>query len=451
MAPRRSSLPRVPAEQALRILARNAKLSSNRPVMLPVSFRGKGGAVGPRDEYTHWIHWYPAKMLHHIPREILRAVDVRPGGTILDPFCGSGTVLLESALLGYEAFGVDTCPLARLITEVKTTRLKPSSLEQKAENIVRRARRYRSRPDLDHDLIFWFKPEVMTMLHRLVRSISEEDNPRHRKFFLVCLSSIVRRVSLADPSIPPPVKLNPKRADRATARYRRALRAAEEMSGDRVRGLYCDAMLKNIARLAQLSNVHPFGQVRVLGDDFEAASTGLPDQSVDLIISSPPYCGAQKYVRSLRLEMIWLGLDRQQLAVADKRTLGTERVQMSRRGTIRATGFHSSDALVNKIEARNPTRAYMLAAYVQYLNKLAKETRRILRNDGALFYTFGTGHIAGIPVDLAKLWIEVAEVNGLDTLAVFVDTIPSRGLITKRHSTAGTINDERIVWMRRKQ
>src|SRR5947208_2086524 len=76
---------------------------------------------------THLIHPYPAKLLAHIPFFFLAQTELSEDGeTVADPFCGSGTVLLESVLAGRSAFGADANPLARLIATVKTTKYDPT-------------------------------------------------------------------------------------------------------------------------------------------------------------------------------------------------------------------------------------------------------------------------------------------------------------------------------------
>ena len=84
--------------------------SKGIPATMSARFRGSQGEVGRRDFATHWIHWYPAKMFHRIPAEIL-ASSTAERLTVLDPFCGSGTVLLEAALRGHSAIGIDVNPL----------------------------------------------------------------------------------------------------------------------------------------------------------------------------------------------------------------------------------------------------------------------------------------------------------------------------------------------------
>src|SRR5580704_13919107 len=82
------------------------------PKTINVVFRSENGAVGKRDHLTHWIHSYPAKMFHRIPQVILSRLPLKPTLRILDPFCGSGTVLLEAISRGHSAIGIDVNPLA---------------------------------------------------------------------------------------------------------------------------------------------------------------------------------------------------------------------------------------------------------------------------------------------------------------------------------------------------
>ena len=122
--------------------------SEENPANINIRFRGSQGEVGRRDFATHWIHWYPAKMFHRIPAEILTSL-TSEGLTVLDPFCGSGTVLLEAALRGHSAIGIDVNPLARLISRVKTTRLDVDSLSHRADQMLSRARASRGNQRVD--------------------------------------------------------------------------------------------------------------------------------------------------------------------------------------------------------------------------------------------------------------------------------------------------------------
>jgi tRNA G10 N-methylase Trm11 len=57
---------------------------------------------------THGIHPYPAKFIPQIPRALIAALHPRDGTAVMDPFCGSGTTLVEAAAEGLPAIG-STC------------------------------------------------------------------------------------------------------------------------------------------------------------------------------------------------------------------------------------------------------------------------------------------------------------------------------------------------------
>ena len=415
---------------------------------LHVAFRYPNGTVGSRDFLTHWLHPYPAKMFHRIPRQILSALDQTKHTVVLDPYCGSGTVLIEAALRGHRAVGVDVNPLARLLAEVKSTPLPPKSLQRSAERLLNRAFQSNASPPRDPFLDFWFKASVQMAIGRLRAAIENVRDLRYRRFFLVTLSSIIRRCSLADPSIAPPVRLSDRRSSKANARYRRDLARARGMTAGTVFLRFESALEKNIDRVNQLNHCTDFGRVRVLSSPAHAARTGLRRNSVDVILTSPPYCGAQKYVRSLRLELYWLGFAKDQIAAVDRETLGTERVSLRATLPQLLTGFDVHDRLIRKVWSANRTRAIMLSAYVKYLNDFAAEAHRLLRPGGCAFVTFGTSRIGGIDVDMARIFRQLATTRGLDYVTTLVDSIPSRGLMTRRHRTSSMIADEQVVWLK---
>ena len=69
-------------------------------------------------EYTHCFHTYPAMMIPQIARKLLNQHGVE-GGWLLDPYCGTGTSLVEASLFGMHSVGCDINPLVRLIATAK--------------------------------------------------------------------------------------------------------------------------------------------------------------------------------------------------------------------------------------------------------------------------------------------------------------------------------------------
>ncbi|RLE79482.1 MAG: hypothetical protein DRJ51_07695 [Thermoprotei archaeon] len=115
---------------------------------------------------THGLHPYPARMIPQIARRLIERYSERKD-VILDPFCGSGGVLVESMLLGRNSIGIDINPLALIIAKAKTTPLEPSELErlwlelrEAIEEDVRGLRFDRLEVEVPKipNLEYWFKP-----------------------------------------------------------------------------------------------------------------------------------------------------------------------------------------------------------------------------------------------------------------------------------------------------
>src|SRR3989338_3318437 len=79
--------------------------------------------------YTHGFHGYPAMFIPQLARRLILNCS-QTQDTICDIFCGSGTALVESRLLGRNAYGIELNPLAVLIAKVKTTPINPEKLQK---------------------------------------------------------------------------------------------------------------------------------------------------------------------------------------------------------------------------------------------------------------------------------------------------------------------------------
>ena len=415
-----------------------------------VSFRGHEGAIGRRDFATHWLHWYPAKMFQRIPSVFLDTLPLPKQSTILDPFCGSGTVLLEANLRGYDAIGIDINPLARLISQAKTTPVDPCDLKRGLAYLLTRAKRSRSMPPAQQTLDDWIPRPARIGLHRLGIAVSEIPESESRAFFLITLTSIVRSVSLADPAIPPLVRLREERAETAGSKYQQALQRSQSIKTSSVYSAFLAAATANIKRMSELyPQRRRLGCTRISADGSDAAHTNLDSESVGAIITSPPYCGSQKYVRSMKLELILSGSSQDEIKQLDRQMLGTEAV--SGRAVPLSdmlSGDLYIDQIVRTIHALNPVRARMASEYSNYISSFAEECRRILRPGGELLVTLGRSTLAGIPFPADQILRRAGEAAGLEYIATLVDRIRSRGLLTQRHRTAGRIDHEYIVWMR---
>src|SRR5438034_402265 len=96
------------------------------PTATEIKFEFDGQDTG---YFTHAIHPYPAKFPPQLPKAILENFASK-GQTVLDPFCGSGTTLVEAKISGVDAIGVDVNGLSVLLSKVKATPLLPLQSEK---------------------------------------------------------------------------------------------------------------------------------------------------------------------------------------------------------------------------------------------------------------------------------------------------------------------------------
>lgn len=407
---------------------------------IQINFRDVCSAIRERDNYTHPIHTYPAKLIRHIPYFFIsNAIYSKKGDTILDPFCGSGTVLVEAKLNGRNSYGVDINPLSRLLTKVKMTPLDCLLLTKEKENLLNKIKYCKSKesPPNFHNCDFWFTKKVQRELSIIKMCIECVNDPDFRDFFYICFSSIIRKVSNADPHISPPVKSKEMRKLIANGRSINVLQ------------YFKDEIDVNIVRLSKFtSDCDRYSFAKLIGDD--ARNIELRDESVDLVITSPPYINAQKYCRSLKLELYWLGLvNRKELLNLDKKLIGTERAYFKEYNSLHLVGIEQADDVIELIYNTDPKRAFIVYKYFADMKKSIHETYRVLKNESYCVLVIGNNTVRSVSVPCHQIFIEIAKKQGFNVNLVLVDEIKSRGLMTKRNKTANLINNEWILVFRK--
>ena len=441
---------------ALRLLVRRYQ-DQKRPIS--VNFRRILPALNSPDRLTHLIHPYPAKLLVHIPVFFL-ANDLlsKRGDLVLDPFCGSGTVLLEAQMARRRAYGVDANPLARLIARVKTTPLDCGSLEQTLNNVLKRIPDEPSGKTADVvNLDHWFFPHVVRQLQCLRPTIERVRRVAIRDFLLVCFSACVRKVSLADPRLSVPVRLrmgqypqNHPLREKSDAHLRKLRRV-------RVTDVFARIARANIRRMERIEpHSSGMGAAEIVSSDarrlvYEYSLNGkcnklFADESVQLIITSPPYPGAQKYIRSCSLSLGWLGLcPTTDMREYKGRIIGREEFTKHECDEVPATKIVAADRALARIRKRNPVRAVIAATYLNEMREAMREMYRVLKQGGHIVLVAANNRIAGSEFRTVAYLTAIAEECGLSVTACLIDAIRSRGLMTKRNHTASVITRESVL------
>lgn len=415
-----------------------------------VNFRTLAPELNKTERYTHLIHTYPAKLLANIPYYFLKTKSLCPeNGIVLDPFCGAGTVLLEAALSGRSAFGADANPLAELITQVKTRYLPAEKLKRTLADILSMAKKIRKRVEHPNVVAIWYSESSMRQLSNLQCAVSRVDNKYQRFFFELCLSGVARKVSYADPSISVPVHWNPKRFDAIPKRMEEVRKKLDTLRAVNVYEKFESICNANIQRLTTLRGKIQKGlKLKVISND--ARQLGLPDNSVDLILTSPPYAGAQKYIRASWLNLYWLrrvGID----GIRDLKSqnIGREDYRQSEI-TKSFTGIERADRVLRILyEEGNTKRAFIAANYLNEMKSALCESFRVLKRGGFMVVVIGNNTVCQHEFDTQDYLTTYLEKLGMQLQFKLIDDIKSYGLMTKRNKTASTITSEWVLVLKK--
>lgn len=236
----------------------------------------------------HYIHPYPAKFIADIPRELINILGIKKGTAILDPFCGSGTTLVEANKKGIPVVGVDLNPIACLVSRVKTSRISTGFVKC-AEQCVEQAKikkicEVMEIKNVDH----WFKQDVQEGIQSLIEEIDSLDNDNEKEALKVCLSSIIVRVSNQD----------------SDTRY---AAVKKNVSKDDVYKLFLEAC-NNLAKIKETQLIND-SDVKIINKNVLNITKEDIGKEIGLVITSPPYPNAYEYWLYHKYRMWWLGYD----------------------------------------------------------------------------------------------------------------------------------------------
>jgi len=420
-----------------------------------VDFRKLVEWVRLGDQLTHQIHPYPAKLLPNIAHFFLRAsVLHNPVRSVLDPFCGSGTVALEASMAGFTPYVADANPLALLITKVKTTPYDSDELRIATKKIIARAARIRTAPEVPVvNPHLWYAPARKKELEILLRSVMEIDDESQRDFFRICFSVTARRLSLSDPAVSVPVRLKTRDTfgKKTNEKIQGRLDWLARVNPAAEFAKVCES---NIQRVQESNHIN--------GNRIAAVSVGvdarklyqptsnyahpLQNDSMPLIVTSPPYGSAQKYIRATSLSLNWLGLaEPGDLSALEWESIGREHVPLFRQI---GTSMHLPDQyeqLLEKVGARNPKRALITRHYLYEMRSALCEMARVTARGGHIVLVVGNNLVCGEPLRNDKYVTHVLQDLGLNLELSLIDHIKSRGLMTKRNKTASVISLESVL------
>lgn len=288
-----------------------------------------------------------------------------------------------------------------------------------------------------------------------MRAINETAEGPENDFFRVAFSVTARRLSLADPAISVPVRLVTKESFSKSQNERIRARFAWLKKVDSI-SEFERTSLANIERLEQCDaiNASRFAATEV-GIDARhllspqvlgSVSCPLDDNSVPLIVTSPPYGSAQKYIRASSLSLNWLGLTEPSgLSDREAQSIGREHLPRYRQTDCYYELPVEYTKLTDAIAKTNSVRANITRQYLHDMKMALLEMVRVTAPGGHIVVVVGNNMVCGRPLHNDAYIVHILKEAGLVLEVALIDQIKSRGLMRKRNKTAGVISKECIL------
>jgi DNA modification methylase len=352
----------------------------------------------------HNLHPYPAKYIPHIPAELI-SEHTNERHLVLDPFCGSGTTLVEAALRGRKSYGIDSNPIACLVSRAKTTPLGPEELaaaqrllEQVAS--VEPAHLSSFRGHIISRQEHWFQENMLAELDWLRSKCRSIRHPSLRNFLLCVFSSIIVSASNQDSETRYEAIQKNLQDGYALARFRRRL--AEAIAG-----------IKDYSSVERTHRNIPL----LLEGSADIALKNLPSSAVDLIVTSPPYPNSFDYYLYHKLRMAWLGFDYREVMEAE---IGSRYEHSSRKAPI--------------------------DRFIVRMQPVMTELARVLKPAKLAYFFVGDSVVAGEHIDMSEVYCSLGEEVGLKFLSEITYDMRavSRSFTTTREAAGGAHKHKKL-------
>jgi len=352
----------------------------------------------------------------------LTEYNIRKNGIVLDPFAGGGTTLVTANLLGINAIGIDVNPVATFVSRVKTNwNIDLVLFRKEANKIVTDfyyAQKYLKNVKLKSDFIDsmgfiesyqWLKPKTLNEVAFMKERIAELDDSQIKDLFKLAL--IEAAVESSNVSFCPgtsfyPFRKRPEFIDAFTHKIK--------------------IMIEDISVIQRINS--QFGKTTIYTEDCRKSSKFLAKNSVDFIISSPPYPNDLEYTRQTRLEMFLLdfvkNLNDVQKIKKNMVKGSTKLIFKESASAIYVEKFKSVQEVANNIARALDNKNWgwdysrMIKEYFGDMYLAMKEFRTILKPNAYALLVVGDQTYKNILIPVGKILMEIAKDLGYSSAGI---------------------------------
>ncbi len=333
---------------------------------------------------THDFHRYSSKFIPQIAKNLIEIFS-KPGELILDVFLGSGTTCVEAELSGRKSIGIDLNPLSYLISKVKTTPIKDKYLSRKINDylikirkkitIAREKKKIASNIPVFPYIEKWFQSQVLNELCVIKDEINKIKDKNIKLFFVCGFSAILRGVSNAHSGYGNLMINKEKRQIKNTFENfeRQILNMSEGMKE------FNEKVSSSLAKI------------------FWADARKIPfikNNSVDLIVTHPPYISAVPYAEYQKLSLNWL---KECFASVFKDS---------------CVSYLSPRILDKEMIGGQRSKTNVIERFRDSMELVFKEMYRVTKRGGFCCIIIGHPTVRGKKIELSDDFINVAKKNG---------------------------------------
>lgn len=352
----------------------------------------------------------------------------RPGATVLDPMCGSGTVVRLATKSKRVAIGVDHDPLAVMITRAACHGGWAKNLAQRADEIVERAWRLggqlpdwiKKDPETAEFVSYWFAQEQAADLSRLARVLAKA--PPSADPLRVAFSRMIvtkeRGASLA----------------RDTS-HSRPHRVADDNDYD----VFAE-FVKSANKLeALIDTSRPVHRPKIRRADARRLGF-IKESSVDLAVTSPPYLNAIDYLRGHKMSLVWMGWTIGTLRALRGEAVGVERTMDDATPEVRTI----AEAAVPRMSDLPDRWQGIVLRFGHDIDRLARSLARVTKPKGHVVMVVANSQLKGVPISNAAICAGAVERHGFEMVDETTRPLPARHRYLPPPSTTSSTLSQRM-------
>lgn len=315
--------------------------------------------------FTHGFHPYPAKYTPQLVNKYLSSF-CKQGYTILDPFCGSGTTVVEGAINGINSVGIDLNPIAYIVSKAKSNKYEENDICL-IDNIISQIRKINNEPTNIEIPDFpnrshWFQDNVCLELADLKAKINFVENQNVKDLLLCAFSKIIVRVSNQDSEV------------RYTAKNK-------NIPNGMVYSLFIDTLI-NYIDILKSSEFRILAKTEIFNGDTGIELQRFNENHFDFVITSPPYINTFDYYLYHKLRMFWLDYDHRPIRQKE-------------------IGNH------HRIDTKDFTTAKK--EYIDSMSSIMNELSRVSKSKSNFVMVIGDGIVDGITIDMSQVIAEICQ------------------------------------------